>query len=151
MDIVLRATVAFFFVFLLTRITGRRNLSALEPFDLILIVMLGDLVQQGVTQSDYSVTGLILAAGTVGILSFLVAWSGYHFRRLRPLLEGEPVVVIQNGEVIAGNLKRQRITLEELAAQARLQQIASLEDVRWAIIEKSGQISFIPNSQGVAS
>ena len=86
----------------------------------------------------------------VGILSFLVALSGYHFRRLRPILEGEPVVVIQNGEVIAGNLKRQRITLEELAAQARLQQIASLEDVGWAIIEKSGQISFIPKPQEIA-
>ena len=144
MDIVIRATVAFFFIFLLTRITGRRNLSALEPFDLILIVMLGDLVQQGVTQSDYSVTGLILAAGTVGVLSFLIAWSGYHFRRLRPTLEGEPIVVIQEGKLLEKNLRRQRITHDELAAQARLQQIGSLKDVDWAILEKGGQISFIP-------
>lgn len=144
MDIVIRATVAFFFIFLLTRITGRRNLSALEPFDLILIVMLGDLVQQGVTQSDYSVTGLILAAGTVGVLSFLIAWSGYHFRMLRPILDGEPIVVIQDGQLLDKNLQRQRITEEELAAQARLQQIVKLKDVQWAIIEKGGQISFIP-------
>ena len=144
MDIVLRATVAFFFIFLLTRVTGRRNLSALEPFDLILIVMLGDLVQQGVTQSDYSVTGLILAAGTVSILSFLIAWTSYHFRRLRPVLDGEPIVVIQNGELLHENLRRQRITEEELASQARLQQIASLKDVEWGIVEKGGQISFIP-------
>jgi|SRR5579884_1438332 len=146
MDIVIRGTVAFFFIFLLTRITGRRNLSALEPFDLILIVMLGDLVQQGVTQSDYSVTGLLLAAGTVGILSVVVAWASYHFRRLRPALDGEPIVVIQDGKLIEQNLRRQRITHEELAAQARLQQIASLKDVDWGIIEKGGQISFIPKS-----
>jgi len=146
MDIVIRATVAFFFIFLLTRITGRRNLNALEPFDLILIVMLGDLVQQGVTQSDYSVTGLVLAAGTVGVLSFLIAWTSYHFRKLRPALEGEPIVVIQGGDLIESNLRRQRITREELAAQARLQQIASLKDVEWGIVEKGGQISFIPKA-----
>ena len=144
MDIVLRATVAFFFIFVLTRITGRRNLSALEPFDLILIVMLGDLVQQGVTQSDYSVTGLVLAAGTVATLSFLIAWTSYHFRKLRPLLDGEPIVVIQEGKVVEKNLKRQRITEDELLSQARLQQLASFDDVQWAIIEKGGQISFIP-------
>ena len=147
MDIVIRATVAFFFVFLLTRITGRRNLSALEPFDLILIVMLGDLVQQGVTQSDYSVTGLILAAGTIGILSVVISYSSYRFRVLRPALDGEPIIVIEDGEVLSENLKRQRITHEELAAKARLQQISSFEDVQWAIIEKGGQISFIPKSK----
>jgi len=146
MDIVIRATVGFFFIFLLTRITGRRNLSALEPFDLILIVMLGDLVQQGVTQSDYSVTGLILAAGTVALLSVLIGWASYHFRTLRPILDGEPIVVIQNGELLEQNLQRQRITKEELAAQGRLQQIAALKDVQWAIIEKGGQISFIPKA-----
>jgi uncharacterized membrane protein YcaP (DUF421 family) len=147
MDIVLRATLAFFFVYLLTRITGRRNLSALEPFDLILIVMLGDLVQQGVTQSDYSVTGLILASGTVGILSVVVSYASYRFRALRPALDGEPIVVIQDGEIVEPNLRRQRITKDELAAQARLQQIASFDDVQWAIIEKGGQISFIPKNK----
>lgn len=144
MDIVLRGAVAFFFVFLLTRITGRRNLSSFEPFDLILIVMLGDLVQQGVTQSDYSATGLILAAGTIGILSFLVSWTSFHVPRLRPLLDGEPVIVIEDGKPIERNLARHRITREELAAQARLQQIASLEDVQWGIFERGGQLSFIP-------
>src|SRR5215213_5002151 len=69
MDIVIRAAVAFLFVFLLTRIIGRRELNSLEPFDLILLVMMGDLVQQGVTQNDFSVTGLLLAGGTVGILT----------------------------------------------------------------------------------
>jgi uncharacterized membrane protein YcaP (DUF421 family) len=148
MDIVLRATVAFFFLFLLTRITGRRNLSALEPFDLILIIMLGDLVQQGVTQSDYSVTGLVLAAGSIAILSFLTAWASYRFRRLRPVLDGEPVVVIEDGKIIEQNLARQRITKDELAAQARLQKIASFDQVAWGIIEKGGQFSFIPKESG---
>src|SRR3954449_11134998 len=114
MDIVARAVVAFFFVLVLTRVTGRRTLSALEPFDLILVVMLGDLLQQGVTQSDYSVTGMILAGGTITILSVTVAYVGYRFARARSILEGEPLVLISSGDVVDANLRREKITLDEL-------------------------------------
>ena len=145
MDLVLRATIAFFFIFLLTRIVGRRELSSLEPFDLILLVVLGDLIQQGVTQSDYSVTGLILAAGTISLLTVAVSYVSFRFPRTRPLLEGHPIVVIQDGKVLDKNLHRERLTKEELAEAARLQQIPALEKVSWAILEKGGQISFIQN------
>ena len=83
MDIVLRATIAFSFVFLLTRVVGRRELSSLEPFDLIMLIMLGDLVQQGVTQSDYSVTGIGLAVGTLALMTVLVSYLSFRFVRLR--------------------------------------------------------------------
>jgi len=147
MDIVLRATAAFFFIFLLTRVVGRRELSSLEPFDLIMLVMLGDLVQQGVTQNDYSVTGLILAAGTVGMLTVVVSWTSWRFRRLRVVLDGEPVILVQDGAVIKRNLDQNRITLEEVAAEARLQQIDRIADIRWAVLETGGQISVIPRQQ----
>ena len=143
MDIVIRATIAFFFVFLLTRIVGRRELSSLEPFDLILLVMLGDLVQQGITQSDFSVTGLMLAAGTIALLVVSVSYLGFRFRRLRPLLDGEPIVIVQNGEAIGANLRRERLTQEELMSQARLQGIEHMEEIKWAVLEKTGEISFI--------
>jgi uncharacterized membrane protein YcaP (DUF421 family) len=143
MDIVIRAAIAFSFVFLLTRIVGRRELSQLEPFDLIMLIMMGDLVQQGVTQSDYSVTGIFLAAGMLALMTVLVSYLSFRFKRLRPLLDGEPLVIVQDGKVIDGNLKRERMTVEEVAQEARLQQIASLEDVEWAVLERTGQISFI--------
>jgi uncharacterized membrane protein YcaP (DUF421 family) len=143
MDLVLRAAIAFFFIFLLMRIVGRRELSSLEPFDLILLIVLGDLVQQGITQSDYSITGLILAAGTISLLTVAVSYISFRFPRTRPLLEGQPLVVIQDGEVLENNLRRERLTRDELAEAARLQQISSLKEVSWAILEKSGQISFI--------
>jgi uncharacterized membrane protein YcaP (DUF421 family) len=143
-DIVPRAAVAFLFIFLLTRIVGRRELSSMEPFDLILLVVLGDLVQQGVTQSDYSLTGLVLAAGTTALLAVLVSYVSFRFPRLRPLLDGEPIVVIQDGKVLEANLRRERLTKAELALEARLQQIESLDQVSWAILETSGQISFVP-------
>ena len=146
MDIVLRAAVVFVFVLFLTRVVGRRELSSMEPFDLIMLVVIGDLVQQGVMQSDNSVTGTLLSAGTIGILTVVASWANFRFPRLRPVLEGEPVIVVQDGKPIERNLARNRITLEELAAQARKQGIARLDDVQWAVLETSGEISFISTS-----
>ena len=144
MDIVLRAALAFSFIFFLTRIVGRRELSSLEPFDLILLIVLGDLVQQGVTQSDYSVTGLILAAGTIALMQVFVSYLNFRFKRVRLVLDGEPIVLIEDGRVLTRNVHRERLTRIELEEQARLSQIDSLDKVRWAVLETSGAISFIP-------
>ena len=119
MDIVLRATLAFFFVLFVTRIVGRRELSSLQPFDLILLVMIGDLVQQGVTQNDFSVTGIVLAVGTIAVLTVFVSYSSFKFPRLRPVLEGEPVIVLERGEPIMRNLARNRHHVDELRTAAR--------------------------------
>jgi uncharacterized membrane protein YcaP (DUF421 family) len=146
MDIVLRATVVFTFLFLLMRVVGRRELSGMEPFDLILLVVIGDLVQQAVTQQDFSVTGAVLAAGTIALLAILVSWLSYRFKRLRPVLDGQPIVLVEDGKPIERNLRRERITIEELAAQARLEKIDSIEAIRWAVLETNGAISFIPKS-----
>lgn len=146
MDLVLRAIVAFAFVYLITRVVGRRELSTMQPFDLIMLVMIGDLVQQGVTQNDFSVTGSVLVIGTVALLTVGISQASYRFPRLRPALEGEPVIVLEDGKPIERNLRRNRITIEELAAAARQSQIESLDDVRWAVLETNGQISIIPKT-----
>ena len=147
MDIVLRAAVVFLFILFLTRAVGRRELSSLEPFDLILLVVIGDLVQQAVTQSDYSVTGAMLALSTFGVLTVAVSYLNYRFPRVRPVLEGDPIIVLQDGKPIDRNLRRNRITHEELAAAARQQQVASLDEVQWAVLETSGEITIIPKQQ----
>ncbi len=143
MDLVIRAVVGFVFVLFLTRVVGRRELSSLEPFDLIMLVMIGDLVQQGITQNDFSVTGMILVGGTIAVLTVLTSYTSFKFPRLRPVLEGEPVIVVEDGKPLLRNLARNRITLEEVAAAARTEGIAALEDVRWGVLETSGKISFI--------
>jgi uncharacterized membrane protein YcaP (DUF421 family) len=143
MDIVFRALVVYLFVLVLTRAVGRRELSTLEPFDLILLVMIGDLVQQGVTQNDFSVTGSFLAVGTIGVLTVVFSYLPWRFRVLRPVLEGVPAILMENGEVVEKNLRRHRLTQEEIAAAARVQNIGSLSQVRWAVLETNGQISFI--------
>ncbi|MDQ3067071.1 MAG: DUF421 domain-containing protein [Actinomycetota bacterium] len=143
MDLVVRAVVAFAFVYLLTRVIGRRELSSMEPFDLIMLIMIGDLVQQGVTQNDFSVTGAFLVGGTIALLTVLVSFLTFKFPRLRPALNGEPVIVIEDGKPIDRNLSRNRITLEELAAAARKNAIGSLDEVQWAVLETNGELSFI--------
>jgi uncharacterized membrane protein YcaP (DUF421 family) len=142
-DIVVRATVAFVLIAVVTRLIGRRELSGLEPFDLILLVVLGDLVQQGVTQSDYSLTGMVLVICTLALLTMLVSFVGFRVGGLRRLLEGTPLVLIEDGRVVDANLRRQRIRIEEVAAAARAEGVASLEEVRFAILETNGQISII--------
>jgi uncharacterized membrane protein YcaP (DUF421 family) len=144
-DIVLRAFVVFAFLLVLTRVIGRRELSSLQPFDLILLIILGDAVQQGLTQDDYSLTGSMLAVGTIAVLQVFVSWLGYRFPRMRPVLEGVPIVVMEDGKPIERNMKRERLDIDEIAEQARLQNIAHLSDVKWAVLETNGQISFIKN------
>ncbi len=144
MDLILRAVVVFLFVFLITRVVGRRELGSTEPFDLILLVVLGDLIQQGVTQSDNSVTGVALVISTLTLMTVGVSYLSTRFGRLRPLLNGEPLILVEDGQPNPENLKRQRLQLAEVLAEARLQQVSRLADIQWAILETSGQISIIP-------
>ena len=144
MDLVIRAVVIFFFILLVTRIAGRRELSTLQPFDLILLVVLGDLVQQGITQSDESVTGTLIVISTITLLTVAVSWISFRVPRIRPATQGEPVVLVQDGHPIERNLRRERITVEDIEEEARAAQIASLADLQWAILEDDGHISCIP-------
>jgi uncharacterized membrane protein YcaP (DUF421 family) len=143
MDIVLRGIAVFVFLYVLTRIVGRRELGSLEPFDLILLIILGDSVQQGLTQDDYSLTGAFVAVGTIAVLQVLTSWFSFRFPRLRPVLDGEPIVVVEDGKPIERNLKRERLTVEEVMEEARQQQIGSLDEIQWAVLETTGQISFL--------
>jgi uncharacterized membrane protein YcaP (DUF421 family) len=143
MDLVVRAIFVFFLMLVITRAVGRRELSSMEPFDLILLVVMGDLIQQGVTQSDYSLTGSTIVIVTIAVLTVGTAYLSFRFRRLRPLLEGEPVVLVAGGRVIESNLRRQRMTVEELLAEARLQSIGGLDAVEYAVLETNGRVSFL--------
>ena len=148
MDIVLRSLLIFLVIWLLMRLLGRRELSNLEPFDLIMLVVIGDFVQQAATQQDLSVTGAVLSVATIGVLTLAFSWLAWRFPRLRPALDGKPLVLVEEGKLLMKNMRRERITIEELAAQARLQRIDSIEKVNWAVLETGGQISFIPKQAG---
>ena len=143
MDLVLRTVFVFGLILVVTRAVGRRELGEMEPFDVILLVVMGDLVQNAVTQSDHSLTGATIVVATLGSLTVFTAYLSFRFRRLRPMLEGRPVLLVADGEVLEDNLRRQRMTVEEVAAEARLQKIASFEQIRFAVLESNGAISFL--------
>jgi len=143
MDIVLRAVALYAFVIFVIRVIGRRELSSMTPFDLVLLIILGDAIQQGLTQDDYSVTGAVLAVGTIATLQVATSYLSFRFPPMRKVFQGQPIVLVDHGKFVHRNLRRERMTEEEVAEEARQQQIATIDQVDWAILEANGSISFI--------
>jgi uncharacterized membrane protein YcaP (DUF421 family) len=143
MEIVARASVIFFFLWLVTRAMGKRELSEMTAFELILMVIFGDLVQQGVTQEDMSVTGAMLAVGTIALWIMVFSLAGYRWTRARAAFDGVPVVVVRDGAPIEESLRLERLPLDELLESARKAGIDDLSRVRLGLLEPDGKFSFI--------
>lgn len=143
MDIALRAIVAYVFIVFMLRVVGRRELSSMTPTDLVLLVIIGDLVQSGVTQSDMSVTGITIAVSTIALLSVGSSYLSFRSRRVERVLEGVPSILVEDGKPIERNLRSERMTLDDLMEEARGQGIERLDEVKWAVLERGGSLSFI--------
>ena len=148
MEIVVRAVVMFFFLWLVTRVVGRSTLGELSTFELILFVTMGDLVQQGVTQQDYSVTGSLLAVSVFTLLTVLLSWLNWRWPRLRKVVHGVPVLVVHDGEPAVETMRSERLSFDDLYAAAREQGIERIADVRIAVLEADGKISFFERGTG---
>jgi uncharacterized membrane protein YcaP (DUF421 family) len=138
MDIVLRSLVAYVFIITLLRVTGRRELSSMGPTDLVLLVVIGDLIQNGVTQSDMSVTGI-----TIALLSVASSYLVFKSRRAQRIIQGTPLIVVQDGKPVEANLRNERMTIEDLMEEARAQQVERLDQIKWAVLEANGTVSII--------
>lgn len=143
MDVTLRATAVFFFLWALTRALGKRELAEMNAFEMVLLIVLGDLVQQGVTQEDFSVTGAFLAAGTIGFWALVVSYLSFRFPRTRRAVEGAPVLVVRKGRPLYDAIRLERLTIEEIEEEARQQGIRDLAEVDVGIIETDGRFSFV--------
>ncbi|WP_337847990.1 DUF421 domain-containing protein [Sphingomonas sp.] len=148
MDIVIRASVMFAILFGLLRLMGKRELGQMTPFELVMLVVLGDLIQQGITHNDFSLTGATLAIATFAFWASVLGWVSYRWLRAERAIEGEPRVLIRDGALIEANLKRDRLTRREVESEMRLAGIAHVRDVAWAILEPEGRISFIRRGDG---
>ena len=151
MEIVVRAAVIFFFLWVVTRAVGRATLGELSTFELLLYVTMGDLVQQSVTQQDYSITGGVLAVGTFALLTTALSWTQWRFPRMRPLIMGRPVLIMADGECDEHAMRRQRVTITDLLVAMREQGIERTEDVQYAVLEADGRISFFTRQHEGAS
>ena len=148
MEIIVRAATIYFFVWIVTRSIGKRQLSELSAFQLILLVTIGDLVQQGVTQDDRSITGAFLAVGTIAALVAISSGISYFWPKSRHVLEGMPVIVIRDGRILDEALRTERIPVDELVEEARREGITDLRELRLAIVETDGKFSFIKSQGG---
>lgn len=142
MDIVIRAAVIFAFLWLVIRVSGKREVGQLSAFDLILLVTLGDLVSQGVVQEDYSITAALLAVATFAVCGRVLAGIGLKFPKTQPLLAGRPRIVVRDGEPIIEVLEGERLTIADLHEAAREQGIRSLRDIELSVLETDGNFSF---------
>ena len=143
MEIVVRATVIFFFLWLLTRSLGKRELAEMTAFELVVLVVMGDLVQQAVTQEDMSLVGAVLAVGTIALWVGFFSWVSFRFGRARPVVEGRAQVIVQDGEPLLDLMRIERVTVDEVLEAARHQGIADLAVVRLGILEPDGKFSFL--------
>lgn len=143
MDIVFRASVMFAVIFLLLRLMGKRELGQLTPFDVVLLVVMGDLIQQGVTHNDFSLTGAVLAVATIAFWTLVLSWVSFRFPKAERVLDGQPAIVVRDGTLLKDNLKHNRMTRAEIESELRLAGISQLDDVAWGILEPDGKLSFI--------
>ena len=143
-EFVIRAAVVFAFLLLLLRLAGKRQIGQMTPFDLVLLLVISNAVQNSMNGGDNSITaGLILAATLVAIDSAL-GWAAFRSKKVDRLLEGKPVFLIHGGKVDHHALAEVQMTREDLEAALRANGYASATEVHLAILETTGKVSVIP-------
>jgi uncharacterized membrane protein YcaP (DUF421 family) len=150
MGIVVRSVVIYLFLWLILRAVGKRELSQLTAFDLVVVVVMGDLIQQGLTLEDMSLTGAMLAVTPMVLLSVLSGAVAVRWPRVGRVIEGVPVVVVQRGVVVQEALRNERVVLADLLEAARTEGIADLRDVDWCVLEADGHFSFLRRDRDAA-
>jgi uncharacterized membrane protein YcaP (DUF421 family) len=148
MEIVVRALVVYVFLWVLLRVMGKRELAEMTAFELVLLVVIGDLVQQGVTEADQSLTGIALATAPMALLIMGSSWVSSRWPRATQFLEGTPVVVVRNGVPIADVLHHEHVPLDEVLQAARKEGISDLAEIEWCVLEPDGHFSFLVKRRG---
>lgn len=151
MEIVMRAAFVFVFLWVITRVVGRSTLGELSTFQLILFIVAGDMMQQAVTQQDYSVTGGVLAISVFTLLTVLLTWVNARWPRARSVTHGVAVVVVNRGEPVIDVMRAERLSIDDLMAAARTQGYERFAQISIAVLEANGQLSFFgTQSEGAA-
>jgi uncharacterized membrane protein YcaP (DUF421 family) len=140
---ILRPVIVYLFLIVGLRLSGKRELAQLNPFDFVVLLTLSNTVQNAIIGNDNSVTGGVLGATTLLVVNYLVVRFLYRHNRLDELVEGRSTVVVQDGVVQKDSLRQELITLKELMEAARKQGFASLDEVDYADLEPGGGFSFI--------
>ncbi len=146
----LRAIAVYAMVIVLIRISGKRAVGQFTPFDLVLLILIGNAVQNGLNGGDNSLTGALILAGTLIVLNYGVAFLTSRYRRAEHLIEGVPMVLARDGVVFDEVLRRELVSKDDFYGALRSNNVASVEDVALALLETNGSISVVPKDAGGA-
>jgi uncharacterized membrane protein YcaP (DUF421 family) len=143
MDVIGRAVVVFVMLWLLMRLGGKRQLSDLSAFELVVIVVLGDLVGQIVMQENFSLTAGFVAVAVFVLMSHALAEASLRWRKARRVIEGRPTVVVVNGVFDDDAMEAEGLSRGDVMEAARGEGLEAIEDVKWALIETNGNLTFV--------
>jgi uncharacterized membrane protein YcaP (DUF421 family) len=144
METVLRVVIIYAVIFAGLRVLGKREFGQLSPLELITLILIPDLVSQGVVGSDYSLTNSIIAVTTLLSLVFVISQLCHRFERIEKWVGGEPALLVAHGRLLTRNLNRERVSPEEIFSQMHEAGCEHLSQVRWAVLESDGRIAIIP-------
>jgi uncharacterized membrane protein YcaP (DUF421 family) len=143
LEIVVRTAIIYFAILIGLRLTGKREVGQMTPFDLVLLILIANAVQNAMTGPDTSVTGGLVAAGTLLVLNFLLSHVVFRNRHLRRLVEGTPTILVKDGQLILKNLRSEHITPDEIRQALREHGVPTPEEVGLAVLEIDGSISVL--------
>ncbi len=144
---IVRAVVVYAFLLVLLRFTGKRQVGQLAPFDLVLLLILSNAVQNAMNGGDNSITGGLILATTLVALNWGVGWLTYRSKWLEAVIEGRPIILVHDGKIIPRALKSVQMTMHELRAALRASGCACEEEARFAVLENNGHVTVIPKGQ----
>jgi len=143
-EFIVRAVVVYLFLLVLLRITGKRQVGQLAPFDLVLLLVLSNAVQNSMNGGDNSITGGMILAATLVAINSSVGWLTYRSKTIEGIIEGRPVILVHDGKIDHLALRQVQMTTHELEASLRAAGCAGPTDVRFAVLENTGKVSVIP-------
>jgi uncharacterized membrane protein YcaP (DUF421 family) len=142
-ELVLRAAVIYFFMFVAFRFVGKKHIGELAPFDLIVLLIVSETVQNAMIGQDKSLVGGLISAATLFAIAQSMNWLSWHSKRMSRYLEGTPKIIVSHGERLKAVMEREKVTLAELMEALRHNGTANISDVRFAVLENDGRISVI--------
>lgn len=139
----LRSVAVYLFLLVAFRLMGKRQLGQLTPFDLVVLLIISNVVQNALIGNDNSLGGGLIGATAILVLNAIVAWLTFRYKRLERLVEHSPTIVVRHGRILKASLRQERLSLPELRSALRQQGVVSLRDVRYVILEEDGKLSVI--------
>lgn len=143
-ELIVRSIVVYVFLIFILRISGKRQIGQLAPFDLVLLLILSNAVQNSMSGGDNSLIGGLIIAATLVLINYLVGFATYKSKKLETLIEGRPQILIHHGALYKDMMEQSQITQQELDSALRLAGCTSIKEVQLAILETGGAISVIP-------